>query len=344
MKLKQTTKWVTGIGTVGLLLAQSAAAIEFKMPKIIDGWNPFGKKGIPLEIIIDARFPEVAKLNKIAVPTFKGQPGVDFTASLRDELSSAEVNNEKVFSLNGTLDSNTDSARSIVDQARRAGIDAVYIGETAVGGKRALPIQEDYCKGGVMVFGKCRGGEAAKRTCWTITGTFTANVQVLRTSDGNSVYEERKSESVEEKHCEDPSAMMIQPAELALKAKDKVIESIKADIMPRTETHRVQLMGNTKTLNKEDKERFLEARDWAKDKRLNRACGIWEELSENSKSAAENTSVIYNLGVCAEYQGDYQTALARYRDADARVKPGKDAKMILKSVERVRSAQAASGR
>jgi len=351
--LKQRKKnLLHGLIVAGLLAAQSAAAFEWsKIPNPLDIlkessiWKPFGKKGIPIDIVADAKFPEVAKLSKIAVPAFKGQAGVDFTASLRDELSSATINGEKVFELSGTV--NVDgpgTTRSLVEQARRAGMDAVYVGDTAIAGTRSIPKVEDYCEGGVLVFGKCRGGEMKPTTCWDVIGTFTVNLQVIRTEDGNSVYEERKSESVSERHCQASTTMAPEPTTLALQAKDTVIAAIRGDIMPRTTTHRVRLMSNIKKLSKEDKEIFLEGKGWAKDKRLNRACGIWEELSESSKNSAKNVSVIYNLGVCAEYQGDYQTAISRYRSADSLVKSkSKDRNLPIQGIERVQSAQAATG-
>lgn len=346
MDKQYSKRTLSGLIVLGLFAAQSAMAIKIGPIELPTGedWNPFGKKGIPIQIVSDAKFPEVAKLNKIGVPTFKGQAGIDFTASLRDELSSATVNGEKVFTLSGVMDGNAaDSPRNLVAQGRRAGLDAVYVGDTALGGNRAIPEKEEYCEGGLLLLGKCRGGEMKTRTCWTVKGVFTANIQVIRTSDGNTVYEERKSESVEEKHCESISSAMIQPTELALKAKDMVIEAIKADIMPRTETHRVQLMSSTRGLSKEDKETFKEGVDWAKQKELNRACGMWEELKENSTSAAKFVGVIYNLGVCAEYQQDYTTAQARYREAFSLAKP-RDAKLIRAGLDRVQSAQAATGR
>lgn len=341
---KRSNKMVYGLIIAGLLAAQSAAAIEWpKIPKISD---IFGKKGIPIDIVADAKFPEVAKLSKIAVPAFKGQAGVDFTASLRDELSSATINGEKVFELSGIV--NVDgpgNTRSLVEQARRAGLDAVYVGDTAIAGTRSIPKAEDFCEGGVLVFGKCRGGEMKPTTCWNVIGTFTVNLKVIRTEDGNSVYEERKSESVQEKHCQASTSIAPDPVSLALQAKDTVIAAIRGDIMPRTTTHQVRLMSNTKKLSKEDKEIFLEGKGWAvKKDRLNRACGIWEELSESSENSAKHVSVVYNLGVCAEYQGDYQTAISRYRTADSLIKPrGNDSELPYEGIERVRSALAATG-
>ncbi|MFK7914708.1 MAG: tetratricopeptide repeat protein [Pseudomonadales bacterium] len=355
--MKSKRRMILASAATALLLAQGVVEAEMKnplgglkMPKIQlpggKGWNPFGRKGIPIEVLADAKFPEVAKLSKIAVPNFKGQLGTDFTASLRDELSSASINGEKVFTISGTITSAPrDSAQGVVALAKRAGLNAVYIGDTAVSGGQSVPKSSEYCDGGLMVFGKCKGGEKKSTVCWDVTGTFTVNVQVIRTSDGNTVYEERKSETKEANHCQSSSGPVPTPAELALQAKEELIAAIRADIMPRTMTHQVRLMSNTKQMSQADKETFLEGKNWAQDERLNRACGIWEELSESSADAGKNVSVIYNLGVCAEYQQDYQGALKFYRKADSLVSSrNRDRKLPAEGVERVRSAQSAAGR
>jgi Flp pilus assembly protein TadD len=46
---------------------------------------------------------------------------------------------------------------------------------------------------------------------------------------------------------------------------------------------------------------------------MDRACGLWEQ---GHALAPNSTSLVYNLGICAEAAGSFDGALALYQEAD----------------------------
>ncbi|MBE9528534.1 MAG: hypothetical protein IME99_04780 [Proteobacteria bacterium] len=94
------------------------------------------------------------------------------------------------------------------------------------------------------------------------------------------------------------------------KALGKAQRKLRRDIAPHYVTETIRLMDSEKGIESADaKERLKKGIEYAKNLWLLKGCAEWKEAD---RLAPENTSIIYNLGVCAEFYGRYKEAEELY--------------------------------
>lgn len=96
--------------------------------------------------------------------------------------------------------------------------------------------------------------------------------------------------------------------------KKSAYKKFRKDISPYKVTLKIQLLDNTDGISSEMAEKKLEnGIDFARSGRMDRACELWEQ---GRALAPSSTSLVYNLGICAEAAGSFDDALALYQKAD----------------------------
>lgn len=141
---------------------------------------------------------------------------------------------------------------------------------------------------------------------------------------GEVVYSRKIVTSAQDKYCADYNHIPQTSIKLLSRAKAKAIEELIRDIAPHRVYVQDQFMDDEEGVK--EKELFKRAIDLAKDKKVERACSIFNQI------ASETYAVLYNRALCAELRGDLSLAQELYR----RSLSLKDEERIRKALERVR--------
>lgn len=103
-------------------------------------------------------------------------------------------------------------------------------------------------------------------------------------------------------------------ADLSRRAWGEVFDELRKDLAPYAVAMEIELSDDDNGLaTATDKEKFAQGLSFAAADRLDRACELWGEIAGQTVNAP---FLAYNLGVCAEWQGQYERAELLYRQAD----------------------------
>lgn len=158
--------------------------------------------------------------------------------------------------------------------------------------------------------GKCLKEEQVEVACRRRAITISADLRVVRNSDGRILYSDTKRSSDETSWCrnERPGRTTEDVIAGALQG---IAQGFRMEIAPHVETYRIRLRESAKGMSKDGARQFkalvtLSKRD------PQGACAGWDAMRRQGPA---NASVLFNLGLCAEQVGDYDAALALYREA-----------------------------
>ncbi len=183
--------------------------------------------------------------------------------------------------------------------------------------------------------GKCIRREEFSKPC--IRRTFRMEVfpSLVRVRDGRVVYSSRKSAGSETSWCRGGAQPTSDDA-MVDGAINTILADIRPDIAPYNTILRATVIEKTDGLPDADAKAFDAAVKAAGKGDLSTACHAWDEIH---RSQPEHAWTTYNVGVCAEANGDFQGALALYEKAQATA-PKADSD-ITESVARARNLIAA---
>ncbi len=282
----------------------------------------FGQTMAPLEVVLPAKEQRASRLTKVAVFDFSGNDGGSFSNALRDAISSARVRGEPSMTIldSGMLQPKDMSIPNIVSAGRQLGVDAIYYGsvDTVNWDSQRTTEQRNVCtKVRNKYFGSCEDGYLKKQnvSCDVITGSYQATVTVIAVPGGDTIYTRQIPKGRSFKYCQGDKGIAPEGSMLASAAKSDVLAEIVGDLVTRTETIQVALKKASK-LKRSDSKMFKDGAKAAKAGRWDKACGRWGAMEEKYP---EKVGLIYNLGLCAEYFGDFDRALELYQKADSLV-------------------------
>jgi len=149
--------------------------------------------------------------------------------------------------------------------------------------------------------------------CTERVASFSASPKLIDVNTGQILYAQNLSDTARSYGCEDG-----QPPEskevLLKQVKDNVKKQFRRDIAPFYVTEEIALMDlNDMIPMKETREKLKQGIEFAGKDRMDRACEIWEAAR---CEAPDSPAILFNLGVCAESRGDFETAREFYRSAD----------------------------
>ncbi len=156
---------------------------------------------------------------------------------------------------------------------------------------------------------KCIKEEEVELRCTQRVANLTANLRIVR-YDGQVVYSVSKPLRQQIDWCEGQSAPRTSE-EMISSMVNEVANSVRSDIVPRTDTYRIRFIEGTKGLPKDQVKPFKEiVKQTQRD--LRTACQRWAEMD---RAVPNHLSLTFNLGLCAEAAGDLRGALSWYERA-----------------------------
>ncbi len=131
--------------------------------------------------------------------------------------------------------------------------------------------------------------------------------KLIDVARGEIVYSKKIEKTAKAKHCEDYSNPMVSFGELLSQARKEAIRELVIDIAPHNMRVVVEFMDDDEGIG--EKKEFEIALELAKEGRLEKSCSLFYQLR------SRNYAVLYNLGICAELNGDLEKAESYYRKA-----------------------------
>lgn len=176
--------------------------------------------------------------------------------------------------------------------------------------------------------GKCLKEADRDVSCTRRVVTVRADMRIVDGESGRVAYSSAKPMRDEISWC--PGESPARTAETTISNLiDQIAGSVQADIEPRTERYFIRFRESTKGLSKPLAQRFKAAVRRTK-RDTKGACAEWAAID---REAPNHPSVLFDLGLCAEARGEYDTALDFYTRA-ARVM-GSDG-MARTGIDRIR--------
>ena len=290
---------------------------------------------VKITMLQPAPYHEASITKRIAVLPFTGPGGQDFASELEGVLANIYINDKQYFTLvdrtaiDKTMNELELSLSGAIDETTAArvgqmvGAEAIYTGNISLSEctdsyykekRRSCTKREIlHDKYGNAREGKCIRWRNYTVTCNKRTATFKCSPKLVDVATGRIRYSRNLSGNTWAAGCEDSNPIPGK-AELIEKAKDSAKKQFRLDVAPSPVTKSIELMSSNKGItSKEAKEKLKKGIAYAGKERMDAACELWEEARGLSP---ETPSILYNLGVCAESQGDFARALTFYQQAD----------------------------
>ncbi|MDO8381073.1 tetratricopeptide repeat protein [Phenylobacterium sp.] len=268
--------------------------------------------GCATTVGISARFParyaETTDIRRIAVAGFDGYGGPEFQSALQAELFSATFDGRPYFTVVATGGPRDPSA--IGPYGRSVGAQGVIYGTVGTDfNTSTYQGSESRC---VRWDGdKCKEYKSFPVPCWRRSVDLMVTPSLVSVANGRVVYSSQKRARRETSWCA-PQTPSTGDLALVTDAQREILADIRRDIAPYNTTLDATLKTKGVGLSPEIKPTFTAAVKAASGGNMGEACRLWGSVNT---AAPGNLDTIYDLGVCAESNGDYVRALALYRQA-----------------------------
>lgn len=283
---------------------------------------------------------EASGMKRVAVLQFETLHGADITGDVETLLAGIMVNERRYFDVverqrlgalmtelklasRGALDERTASKLG-----RMLAANGMYMGRVSRNewSDQRFTESRQVCgqyeqkrdKKGKVQDGACQRWNNVQVNCTLRTATFEFSPKLVSVESGSIVYARSHVGEAKVKACTEPAGQGSQPlvdgTRLLADARLVALEGFRRDVAPSLRTRSITLLESTERIaSSQARERFKGALEFAKGKRLDRACEIWQEISATESRSPD---LAYNLGVCAESNGDPDRALALFNAAD----------------------------
>ena len=274
----------------------------------------------------------------------------DVLSKLEASLSSVVFDHKAHFNLvdRGMIDriieeqklSNSDlsSSATRAKLGRLVGADTVISARSIVSYPESQSFYESRSK---CVDKKCKESKKIKVRCSKREANVQLIPKIINVEKGNILYSKTYTSKQVSKTCMDQdSTEHTSNFDLMNSGIDDTLTQFKLDIAPRRVRTNVSLMeaSDDKLLSESHVKLLETANEFAEKGNMSKACQIFAKVqSQNSSSIVTN----YNNGVCAENNGDLETAIAFYTNAENN---SIDVDLVTKatnSIKRVKEAQRA---
>lgn len=276
-------------------------------------------------LTIDALYPardrDAAQVGSLVVERFGGRDGRELSFALEGELTEVNVYGQPYF--------------RVVAERSSAPADAVLSG-IATAQVQNQPVEENR-KQCVERDGnnKCTREEQVKIRCDRRIVSLNPSLRMARIDDGAILYQRQIYKSDQVVICPDRQPGRSLPDTVSLLA-EQVADEVRADIAPVFRSDAIRVLEGRKGLDKDQSNRFKDALK-ATFRNPQAACDIWQALDSEVPG---QSSVVFNLALCAEQRGELDQALTRYRQAQTLL-PREPA--IRAAFDRIAARQVAEG-
>ena len=290
---------------------------------------------VKVNMLQPAEFHRASLTKTVAVLPFEGQGGAEFASEVESILASVIIQGKPYFtlvdrmSINKTLNELQLSQTGLLDErtaskvGRMLGAQGIYTGTITLSDvndnvsvqtrTECIQYQTLYDKNGKPYQGPCARYLQKFIKCTERVASFSASPKLVDVNTGQILYAQNLTDTARSYGCEDGN--LVESKEVLLKkVKDNVKKLFRKDIAPFYVTEEIALMDLKDMIPaKETREKLKIGIEFAGKDRMDRACDIWEEARSE---APDSPAILFNLGVCAESRGDFETAREFYSSAD----------------------------
>ncbi|MEP2736820.1 MAG: hypothetical protein ABJP34_11045 [Erythrobacter sp.] len=237
-----------------------------------------------------------AELNTIAVEPFGGVDGPTLSLALEDRLRNVSIEGEPYFQV----------LPSSFASGAEGDVDAVLRGTvtTRTSTERSYPKKDKKCVARNDK-GKCTEKVEIEIPCRTLNVYIQPRLRLVGRR-GELIHSENPSIEQEQRYCRDEEKPFADP--MIEEALSDFVRSIRYEFAPVQRTEGIRLLEARKGMKGEPRKAFRNAIKLTKSDPL-QACLNFEALQE---SLGEHVSLLYNLGLCAESDGDFEAATLFY--------------------------------
>ena len=251
---------------------------------------------LPVRGIYPAMNDEAAALDAIAIESFGGTDGQAIGIAAGDILRAVRIGGEPWF--------------RVVPASARSDAGAVLQGIASSESRRrdSGTRDKEVCVERDEDRNKCIREEKRKVPCWNMVVRIEPRIRLV-TTDGQLVYAIDDGREASRRFCEgdDRPSRDNMLSELT----DGIAKQIRDDLAPVERLENIRVMESRSGLQGGDRNAFRDAVRLTKRDRAG-ACAAWAALETANP---ENVSVLFNLGLCAESEGDLEVAGGYYRRA-----------------------------
>lgn len=316
---------------------------------------------VETEQLVPARSPEASRLKRVAVLPFSGLNGADVTSDVETLLAGIVIQESRYFEvverqrLSALMSELRLASTGVIDDStasrlgKMAAANGIYLGrvtrndasdQQVVETRQVCVLYEQKTdRRGNIVNGACQRWQQVAVRCTIRSAFFEFAPKLVSVESGAIVYARNHAGEAQAKSCAEPDSRNNQPLpdqrSLLSDARRKALDGFRLDVAPSTQTRSIAVLNSADRISSPPaKERFSAGVKFAGERRLDRACEIWQEIAATETSSPE---LAYNLGLCAESSGDLERALELYTVADRRLQAPNS--IISAALARVRNDQ-----
>ena len=237
-----------------------------------------------------------AELNTISVEPFGGVDGPTLSLELEDRLRNVSIEGEPYFEV---------LPSSFVANAEGE-VDAVLRGTvtTRTSTVRASPRKDKKCVARNDK-GKCTEKVDIKIPCRALSVTVQPRLRLIGTG-GELIHSDNRSIEKSERYCRGDDEPFADP--MIEEALADIARSVRYELAPVQRIEDIRLLEARKGMKGDPRKAFRDAIKLTKSDPL-QACLNFKALEE---PIGEHVSLLYNLGLCSESDGDFDTASSFY--------------------------------
>ena len=284
---------------------------------------------IKQDVVMPAKENGMKSVKKVAVIGFGGDHQQEFAIKLESFLASVKVKNTPYFtvvdrkSINDIIkeqrmvsESGLFNEKDMVKLGKLSGVDTVVNGfvkwpkleTTSFNQERSYCVQTDKN-------GQCARWGTKQVSCRKQESNFDVTIKAISVEKGDITFSKNYIGTDNNIYCSDSGSQKT-ASELAQNAIDSAMSHMREDIAPYIIVMTIELMTDDDSAlddNKEAYALFESGIQFADSKRMDRAC---EKFRAATAIYDKSPALYYNLGVCAEINGDLDKALSLHRHAD----------------------------
>lgn len=257
---------------------------------------PGSAETIDIAALYPARTPVAAEVGSLVVERFGGRDGRALSFALEGMLAELSVYDQPYFRV--VAERSTAPADAVLSGIANAVVENQNVEET-----RKECVEEDGN-------GKCLRKEDVKIKCQRRIVTLNPSLRMARIDDGAIVYQRQILQRDQIVICPDRSVTRNIPDTVDALI-GNVVAEVRLDIAPVYRNDAIRVLEVRKGLDKDQSNRFRDALK-ATARNPQDACDIWAALDNEVPG---QSSIVFNLALCAEQRGELDDALVRYRQA-----------------------------
>jgi len=288
---------------------------------------------------VPARQSGMVNSKKLAVFYFNGDTAGTFTAQVESYLSNITVRDTPYFQVleREMLDKIIDEQRMVSSSGYFDENDAVKLGklsgaDTLIMGSVSMPPVSahhyrkavEYCKDK-----NCTRKETRYESCLDKSANVDLTLKAVSVQQGTIIFTQTYSGKDSNTVCGDKRGK--NETDLQNEAIRQILNNLRKDVAPYSVVLNIEFMEKDDSMSSATKAKLKGAMEYIKQKRVDRACEIFKDaIASDTNSPA----LYYNVGVCAEIDGDLDRAENLYNQSDR--KAAKPIRLISEAINRVR--------